>query len=159
MALLPRLRFIEQYDPADTTNASQPYAYVADFVHEVSLGVGLDEVTTKGIGADEWAAMMELRDRVAPEEKVTWFVVTCGDEERYAPPTIGQLEAGMRNGSLAQQSSDGYSDSDVSASSAGFVTHELMLGQGKPVPSPEEREPRGLKKLFGSARLKSRGKR
>ncbi len=113
MQHLRGLRFIEQYDPNDTgpSAASQPYAYVADIVHEVKLGVCIDDVTTKGIATEQWGAALELRDRLAPEEKVGWYVVVCGDEERWAPPTIGQLEAGARSGSLARSSE--YSDSEV----------------------------------------------
>ncbi|KAK1063967.1 hypothetical protein LTR74_009034 [Friedmanniomyces endolithicus] len=133
MQHLRGLRFIEQYDPNDTgpSAASQPYAYVADIVHEVKLGVCIDDVTTKGIATEQWGAALELRDRLAPEEKVGWYVVVCGDEERWAPPTIGQLEAGARSGSLARSSE--YSDSET-----------------KPHSPPEEPEPRGLRKLFGS---------
>ncbi|KAK1068058.1 hypothetical protein LTR74_005958 [Friedmanniomyces endolithicus] len=142
MRHLRGLRFIEQYDPNDTGSsaASQPYAYVADIVHEVKLGVCIDDVTTKGIATEQWGAALELRDRLAPEEKVGWYVVVCGDEERWAPPTIGQLDAGARSGSLARSSE--YSDSET-----------------KPHSPPEEPEPRGLRKLFGSRASRKNRKR
>ncbi|KAK5158499.1 hypothetical protein LTS14_003518 [Recurvomyces mirabilis] len=151
MAHLNRLRFIEQYDPTDigVGSGSQPFAYVADIVQEVKLGVCVDEVTTKGIKNEQWSAILELRDKLAPEEKVGWFVVVCGDEERWAPPTIAQLEAGARNGSL-NRSDEGYSDSDVGRTSGRHVEDVLTLYQGKPQSPPEEPEPRGLRKLFGS---------
>lgn len=99
MQHLNRLRFVEQYDPNDTSAeaASQPYAYVADIVHEVKLGVDVDEVRGQGVGNEQWAAMMELRDKLAPEEKVGWYVVVCGDEERWAPPTMDVLREGGHN--------------------------------------------------------------
>ncbi|KAF2174084.1 hypothetical protein M409DRAFT_48962 [Zasmidium cellare ATCC 36951] len=99
MQHLTRLRFVEQYDPNDTSAeaASQPYAYVADIVHEVKLGVDVDEVRGQGVGNEQWAAMMELRDKLAPEEKVGWYVVVCGDEERWAPPTMNLLREGGHN--------------------------------------------------------------
>ena len=89
MPSLPGLRFIEQYDPTDerTESKSQPYAYVADTVHEIKLGVDVDEVRGRGVGNDAWTSMVELRDKLAPGEKVAWFVVVCGDVERWAPPT------------------------------------------------------------------------
>jgi hypothetical protein len=92
--LLPDLRFVEQYDPADETaeSRSQPYAYVADVVHEVRLGVEIDEVRGRGVSNERWAAMVDLRDAVAPGEKVAWFVVVCGDTERWVPPTVQVLE-------------------------------------------------------------------
>lgn len=93
MEHLPHLRFVEQYDPNDTTagSGSQPYAYVADVVEEVKLGVDVDEIRGKGVPNDQWASMMELRDKLAPEEKVAWYIVVCGDEERWAP-TTSELE-------------------------------------------------------------------
>lgn len=90
MPSLQTLQFIEQYDPADTDNKSQPYAYVADFVQEIKLGVDVDEMRAKGISNDTWSAMVELRDKLAPGEKLSWFVVVCGDTERWAPPIEDQ---------------------------------------------------------------------
>ncbi|KAK4545171.1 hypothetical protein LTR36_003722 [Oleoguttula mirabilis] len=143
MEHLGRLRFIEQYDPADLSAgaASQPYAYVADRCEEVKLGVAVKDVVNGGISNEQWAATMELRDRLAPEEEVGWYVVVCGDEERWAPPTIGQLEAATQNSSLSRSSEgDSYSE-------------------GKAQSPPEEAEPRGLRKLFGSSRLGKRKSR
>lgn len=92
MEHLKQLRFVEQYDPDDTTagSGSQPYAYVADVVEEVKLGVDVDEIRGKGVPNDQWASIMELRDQLAPEEKVAWYIVVCGDEERWAPPMTGE---------------------------------------------------------------------
>lgn len=87
MEHLPNLRFVEQYDPNDTSagSGSQPYAYVADVVEEVKLGVDVDEIRGRGVPNDQWGSIMELRDQLAPEEKVAWYIVVCGDEERWAP--------------------------------------------------------------------------
>lgn len=85
MAHLPDLRFIEQYDPSDENVKGQPYAYVADMVHEIQLGVDVDEVRGRGVKNEQWAALVELRDKLCPGEKVAWYVVVCGDEERWAP--------------------------------------------------------------------------
>jgi len=92
MEHLKHLRFVEQYDPDDTAagSGSQPYAYVADVVEEVKLGVDVDEIRGKGVPNDQWASIMELRDQLAPEEKVAWYIVVCGDEERWAPPASGE---------------------------------------------------------------------
>ncbi|KAH8727779.1 hypothetical protein GQ44DRAFT_702962 [Phaeosphaeriaceae sp. PMI808] len=86
MKQLPSLRFIEQYDPDDLTVKDQPYAYVCDQVHEVKLGIDVDELRGGGVAEDQWAAIAELRDKVAPGEKLGWFVVVNGDTERWAPP-------------------------------------------------------------------------
>lgn len=95
---LPGLRFIEQYDPADTSSASasQPYAYVADMVHVVQLGVDVDEIRGRGVSNDQWASLLELRDRLSPDAKVGWYVVVCGDEERYAPESNDEISIGTR---------------------------------------------------------------
>ena len=37
------VKLLEQYDPRDMTAVSQPYAYVADYMVEISLGVALKE--------------------------------------------------------------------------------------------------------------------
>lgn len=96
MQHLPMLRFIEQYDPNDTSSnaTSQPYAYVADIVEEIKLGIDVEDVRGKGVNNNQWTAMMELRDKLAPEGKVGWYVVVCGDEERWAPPATSELGAG-----------------------------------------------------------------
>lgn len=96
MKHLERLRFVEQYDPEDLTSAagSQPYAYVADICEPVKLGIDIDEFRGKGVTNDQWAACCELRDKLAPEEKVGWYVVVCGDEDRYAPPVELLKESG-----------------------------------------------------------------
>ncbi|KAF2001396.1 hypothetical protein P154DRAFT_169000 [Amniculicola lignicola CBS 123094] len=130
MANLSSLRFIEQYDPDDLVSKDQPYAYVCDQIHEVQLGVDVDEVRGKGVANEAWAALAELRDKVAPGEKVAWFVVVNGDVERWVPP----LE---EDGSVSQSS--------PVSSNAGRV--EESSGSDK-----TERQPRGFKKWFGKAR-------
>ena len=99
---LPRLRFVEQYDPNDYSSSavSQPFAYVADMVEEVKLGVEIDEVRGRGLNNEQCNAIMELRDKLAPEEKVGWYIVVCGDEERLAPPTAGSARNSGTSGDL-----------------------------------------------------------
>ena len=41
------VKLVEQYDPNDITAVSQPYAYVADYIVEVSLGVAITEEIAK----------------------------------------------------------------------------------------------------------------
>lgn len=146
MEHLHHLRFIEQYDPADTSAAaaSQPYAYVADVVEEIKLGVDIDEVRGRGVGNEQWGAMMELRDKLAPEEKVAWYVVVCGDEERWAPPTVGLLQGGGHSGSFSTRSESQESS---------------VRDTYKDVTPTEEDEPKGLKKWFGSQRGMGKRKR
>lgn len=86
VARLPGLRFIEQYDPEDLTVKDQPYAYVCDQVHDIKLGIDLEETRGSGVPDDQLAAISELRDKVTPDAKIGWFVVVNGDVERWAPP-------------------------------------------------------------------------
>jgi len=144
---LPNLTFIEQYDPMDerAESKSQPYAYVCDVVQEVKLGVDIDEVRGKGVGNEQWASLVELRDKIAPGEKVAWFVVVCGDTERWAPPTVGLLENGM----IAGMGSQG---SNVSGSGSGSAGSEG--GKSQEQVASERPKTSGLKKWFGSKRNK-----
>lgn len=154
MEHLTKLRFVEQYDPNDTSAeaASQPYAYVADIVHEVKLGVDVDEVRGQGVGNEQWASMMELRDKLAPEEKVGWYVVVCGDEERWAPPTMNLLREGGHNHNGVRRESETdstYYSNSVSGLQSRNVDDVLKNAQKK-VSSPTEGR---FKKLFGNTRL------
>lgn len=140
MPSLPSLRFIEQYDPSDDSTKSQPYAYVCDQVHEVSLGVDVDDVRGKGVANEAWGALVELRDNIAPGEKVAWFVVVNGDVERWAPPTVGLLE-GAVGGSAG---SGGSYRSPRSGSGSSVIREEVE----------PKRQSKGFKKWFGRREIR-----
>ncbi|KAJ5291952.1 hypothetical protein N7478_001203 [Penicillium angulare] len=96
---LPQLRFIEQYDPYDETSntVSQDHAYVASKVLTIpdgesdasGPGANIQDCVEQGSGlsGDEEAALEELRDRLAPGEKIGWFIVYNGDPDRWYPPS------------------------------------------------------------------------
>ena len=88
MHSLPDLRFIEQYDPSDDSHnaVSQPFAFVADQVEQCNLSLDLSESMKKGIDSDKWDALMDLRDQLAPKEKLGWYMVFNGDEMRLHEP-------------------------------------------------------------------------
>ena len=143
MEHLPNLRFVEQYDPNDTSagSGSQPYAYVADVVEEVKLGVDVEEMRGAGLGDDQWAAIAELRDKVAPGEKLGWFVVVNGDVERWAPP----LEE----------------DDDITpdASAVSASSHRSSMAQSDTARTKEPERPsssRSFKKWFGGKLRKTK---
>ncbi|KAI9872134.1 MAG: hypothetical protein M1830_002032, partial [Pleopsidium flavum] len=71
MRHLPNLQFVEQYDEKDTSpNAtSQPYAFVADKVEQCGLSADVGEVMGRGVAAEGWGALAELRDLLAKGEK------------------------------------------------------------------------------------------
>ncbi|KAJ5578393.1 uncharacterized protein N7459_007357 [Penicillium hispanicum] len=99
MSRLPELRFIEQYDPHDETSntVSQDYAYVGARVLTIpdggtaadgaGPGQNIEDVVEQGSGLskDATEALEALRDRLAPGEKIGWFMVYNGDPERYYP--------------------------------------------------------------------------
>lgn len=93
---LPQLSFIEQYDPADETSGtvSQDHAYVGARVLEIpddgsgtGGGLNIEDCVEQGSGLtdDQTAALEELRDRLAPGEKIGWYLVYNGDPERWFP--------------------------------------------------------------------------
>ncbi|MCJ1371874.1 hypothetical protein MMC20_003094 [Loxospora ochrophaea] len=81
---LPNLRFVEQYDPNDTSeNAlSQPFAFVADKIETIPLSLDINEAIKRGVDTETWGAVIALRDELAPQESVGWWVVYNGDEGR-----------------------------------------------------------------------------
>jgi len=94
---LPDLQLIEQHDPEDISPAavSQPYAFVAAKTHVFgdstqpggALSLDLDNIVSEGPGLSESGleALSKLRDTLAPEEKIGWFIVYNGDPERRYP--------------------------------------------------------------------------
>ena len=151
MEHLNQLRFIEQYDADDLSAAaaSQPYAYVADMVEEIKLGVEIDDIRGRGLNNDQWTAIMELRDKLAPDEKVGWFVVVCSDVERLAP-----TPPGSNGNAVAAASKVAPSPPRESLGSRGAAAPEIPRGRSEA--RDGEREPRGLRKFFSSTRLKSK---
>lgn len=152
MQHLGRLRFVEQYDPNDSSTVSgisQPFAYVADLVEEVKLGVEIEDVRGKGLNSEQWSAMMELRDKIAPEEKVGWYIVVCGDEERAAPPSSdGGRQSAVSSLVVANR------QSDVSPSLVNTDASATNLAQKSgPEPAQPEAKSQGILKKFLSIRL------
>jgi hypothetical protein len=147
---LKELRFVEQYDPEELDVSSQPYAYVADICQEIKLGLDIDDFRGKGVASDQWQAMLELRDRIAPEERVGWYVVVCGDEERYAPPTISLLNKnGILSGGSETDSTHTSRKHSIGVSqivrAGNTSTNSLQLQKEK---APKDEEPRGFRKFF-----------
>jgi hypothetical protein len=132
MPSLSSLRFLEQYDPTDESveSKSQPYAYVCDVVHEVKLGIEFDEVRGRGVNNDAWTAMMDLRDKLAPGEKVSWFVVVCGDLERWAPQeSNGVNKLNGTNGLHVNGHSKGHAASSTGRGSWGKEESEVCVSR------------------------------
>lgn len=166
MEHLQHLRFVEQYDPNDTTagSGSQPYAYVADVVEEIKLGVDIDDIRGKGVPNDQWASLMELRDKLAPEEKVAWYIVVCGDEERWAPTTaeLAQQEETMLPASYQEpeRESRQLDSYNVGRNICRATTNKPLTSQqgqqGQQSQSPQGEQPKGIKKLFSSVARRKR---
>jgi hypothetical protein len=161
MENLNGLRFIEQYDPNDLSAAaaSQPYAYVADTVEEIKLGVEVEDIRGRGVNNEQWTAMMELRDKLAPDEKVGWFIVVCGDVERLPPPSSSGPANGNGVSMGAAQNTTSVSPRD-SESVRGAAAPEIPRGRSTGRAADEDKELKGLRKLFSSTRLgKSKSKK
>ncbi|KAI6825210.1 hypothetical protein KC340_g2038 [Hortaea werneckii] len=148
MQHLERLRFVEQYDPSDLSAAaaSQPYAYVADVCEEVKLSVPINEVTQRGVPNEQWIALMELKDKIAPEEEVGWFIVVCGDEERYAPPSTDDSGSQTAIAPSSSESSQKEASGGVSSSAKAIADDKQQTkAQAPPVKQPEPRgQPGGV---------------
>lgn len=145
MKHLPSLRFIEQYNPDDETVKDHPYAYVCDQVHEVKLGVDIDEVRGAGVKSEAWGALVELRDKIAEGAKVGWFVVVNGDVERWAPPIDGEEDEEDEE----ERTSENGLESQISP-----VSQRSSVGRVEEV----DGEPRqkGLKKWLGKVKKAKR---
>lgn len=124
------VKLVEQYDPEDLTTLSQPWAYVSDYMIEVGSGASISEEVTKyeakiseeeylphdaekmGISAREIRKKTQragwfekLKEKLEPGQQMGWFVVVCGDEERWAPPVDSSDEM--------QRAESGIEDSPV----------------------------------------------
>ena len=84
MNSLPKLQFVEQYDPHDISASalSQPYAFVADKVELCHLSLDVTDTMEKGVTQSCWDALWELREHLAPGQKLGWWIVYNGDETR-----------------------------------------------------------------------------
>jgi hypothetical protein len=128
----------------EATSWFTPYAYVCDQVHEIKLGVDFDELRGGGVAEDQWAAIADLRDKVAPGEKLGWYVVVNGDVERWAPPLDDEDE-----------------DTETEASQSQFspTSQRSSVGRADDVygKSPEKSSSsRSLKKWIGGRLRKSK---
>lgn len=148
MQHLSRLRFVEQFDPNDTSAAgvSQPFAYVADLVEEIKLGVEIDEIRGRGLGNEQWAAVMDLRDKIARDEKVGWYIVVCGDEDRPIPSP-----ADVRQDSTVEDPAATYKPSELPTAVSEHASPSKL--QKKPPTYQDQPEPKGLMSKFKSIRL------
>ena len=92
MSSLPHLRFVEQYDPADLSSGalSQPFAFVADRVELCHLSLDVSDTMERGVveagnsSSRSWDALLDLREQLAPEQKLGWWIVYNGDESRLS---------------------------------------------------------------------------
>ncbi|KAK2739663.1 hypothetical protein FQN57_006496 [Myotisia sp. PD_48] len=105
---LPDLQIIEPYDPDNLGDSalSQPYAYVCAKVFKIGdtsqpvgsrvLSLDAQEAMNQGSGLSTGAseAFVRLRDFLAPDEKISWWLVYNGDPERAFPKSEEDSEEG-----------------------------------------------------------------
>ncbi|KAH6692379.1 hypothetical protein F5X68DRAFT_200801 [Plectosphaerella plurivora] len=133
------VKLLEEYDPADLTSVSRPYAFVADHVMRVDLSVSVveeiaryeermardgagdramgapssDDYTNKAAGkktsAKKAGWLEKLRDQLQQGEDIRWYVVNCGDEERAVQEDILEESRAVREGKQPATSINGHS--------------------------------------------------
>ncbi|KAI1201426.1 hypothetical protein F5X97DRAFT_37304 [Nemania serpens] len=131
------IKLIEEFDPKDESMASAPWAYVADHVVQVGTSVSVademfryesrmkrdpnramhgpsDEYGRKVVGAGSKKAgwLEKLRDQLQRGESIRWYVVVCGDEERYNPTGFEE------DGELLEEEEEEYEEEECEGSSA-----------------------------------------
>ncbi|PGH09218.1 hypothetical protein AJ79_05747 [Helicocarpus griseus UAMH5409] len=142
---LPNLQLIEQYDPEDVSAdaVTQPYAFVAASTSTMRAralgGAGLSfspqEIMERetGLTADGEEMLKKLRDELAPDAEIGWFVVYNGEPER-----------GMGDGEDEREEDE---DEDMGRSSEGKDVADGAVGSK----SPKTTKTRGLRdRLFGT---------
>lgn len=103
MEHLPRLRFVEQYDPDDYTNKSEEYAFVASMAQEVKLSIDIHDFMKQHEPTEgELQALVELKSslQVPPEVELGWYLVVCSDLVREPPATPTHNSNGAPHGFL-----------------------------------------------------------
>ncbi|KAL1960840.1 hypothetical protein VTO42DRAFT_5823 [Malbranchea cinnamomea] len=137
---LPGLRLIEQYDPEDISDAavSQPYAYVACKVISIGdtspqseqiLSLDLEDLVSKGPGLSAGAleAFGRLRDFLAPDAKIGWYVVYNGDPERAYPRSDEDESTGDEEIGDEEDNEDQFTDAERDSIGDEPMGHEQFL--------------------------------
>lgn len=140
MPRLPELHFIEQYDPQDESSStvSQEYAYVGAKVVTIPDGedanMDIEKVVEQGSGlsSDATQALEALRDRLAPGEKIGWFMVYNGDPDRWYPSSEDEEEyeeEEEEEGSYVSEKSGNQTESQADPSTPQSYTVCSQLGE------------------------------
>lgn len=97
MANLPALRFIEPLNPNNEKfkYPSEPYVFVSDVVVQSEDFIDVTQAMSIPIRPAQWESLAELRDQIAPDEKIGWFVVHNGDLEIAEQERVMKEENGI----------------------------------------------------------------
>ncbi|KAI3317411.1 hypothetical protein HD806DRAFT_368847 [Xylariaceae sp. AK1471] len=151
------IKLLEEFDPKDESRASGPWAYVADHVVRVTTSVSIademfryearmkrdpnkamhgasDEYGRKVLGASSRKAgwLEKLRDQLQRGESIRWYIVVCGDEERYNPTGFDEEEE------LLEEEEDEYEEEECEGSSSGTRSQDrAWLRQSQSTQSTE----------------------
>jgi hypothetical protein len=151
------IKLLEEFDPKDESVASGPWAYVADHVVRVTTSVSIademfryearmkrdpnkamhgpsDEYGRKVFGASSKKAgwLEKLRDQLQRGESIRWYVVVCGDEERYNPTRFDEEDE------LLEEEEEEYEEEDCEGSSSGTRSQDrAWLRQSQSTQSTE----------------------
>ena len=118
MKHLPNITFVEQHDPENLRVSVQPYAFVADCVHEGVLDVDVTKALGTGLAGPVWDAMGDLRDLLAKDAQLGWYAFWNGEPERpfNESETDGEeteeTDESMTSGSTKDTGSSKVSDTE-----------------------------------------------
>ncbi|KAI0197558.1 hypothetical protein F4808DRAFT_293648 [Astrocystis sublimbata] len=149
------IKLLEEFDPRDESMASAPWAYVADHVVRVGTSVSIademfryearmkrdpnramhgpsDEYGRKVLGGSNrktgW--LEKLRDQLQRGESIKWYIVVCGDEERYNP-------TGYDDDELLEEDEEEYEEEEGEGSSSAVSQDRAWLRQSQSTQSTE----------------------
>ncbi|KAL9599404.1 MAG: hypothetical protein Q9219_003841 [cf. Caloplaca sp. 3 TL-2023] len=97
MADLFPLRFIEPLNPNNEKfkYPSEPYVFVSDVVVQSEDFIDVTQAMSISIRPAQWEALAELRDQIAPKQKIGWYVVHNGDPAVAQQERLGKAENGI----------------------------------------------------------------
>lgn len=84
------IKILEEHDPAEMREATRPYAFVADHVVRIDLdaNVAHEMERYEALAAqDDRSWFSRLRDDMQHGEDICWYVLVCGDQDRFTLPS------------------------------------------------------------------------
>ncbi|KAL8942801.1 MAG: hypothetical protein Q9211_001230 [Gyalolechia sp. 1 TL-2023] len=156
MANLPALRFIEPLNPNTEKfkYPAEPYVFVADVVVQSEDFIDVNLAMSVPIRPAQWESLAQLRDHIAADEKIGWFVVHNGDldiaeQERLRKEGNGIDERIKDEEAMESQYSQGPNEQS-GEQKEGLQVHDKVYGKEAASVPPQKTEKKTGKfmKLF-----------